>query len=131
MAHDDRRRLGAASTTVPGAIVSDVAVSLGTAQPCRCGRNSCSLVLTPSLITPQRSWSPASSALAASVICSKVAWGGIGGTFGSQRTSKSVGRLAPSARSQAGAMSSGLSTAMAASPRLAAKAGVVHVGQAL
>src|SRR5213079_2032565 len=52
-----------------------------------CGKNSCILVLTPSLITPHRLGSPFSSALAASFICSKVACGGIGGTSGSVRAS--------------------------------------------
>src|SRR3989440_11202593 len=47
-----------------------------------CGRNSCALVLTPSLITPHRLGSPFSSALAAFFICSKVACGGVGGAAG-------------------------------------------------
>src|SRR2546421_5289207 len=62
-----------------------------------CGRNSCTLVLTPFLITPHRLGSPFSSALAASFICSKVACGGIGGTSGSVRTSITAGRAAPPA----------------------------------
>src|SRR5256885_10062229 len=67
-----------------------------------CGRNSCTLVLTPSLITPHRLGSPFSSALAAFFICSKVACGGIGGTSGAVRTSITAGPGGPPPRGPAG-----------------------------
>src|SRR2546421_11865527 len=59
-----------------------------------CGRNSCTLVLTPSLITPHRLGSPFSSALAAFFICSKVACGGIRGEAGAGRPASTAGRAA-------------------------------------
>ena len=47
------------------------------------GRNSCTFCLIPVRMTPSASSSPASIALAASLNCSKVACGGMGGKSGS------------------------------------------------
>src|ERR1700743_3226875 len=87
-----------------------------------CGRNSCALVLSPTLTKPALSSSPPSTAAVADLNWSQVACGGIGGLSGSVETSSTVARSADSASRQTLPSSSGSLTETAFRPRAAANA---------
>ena len=117
----------------PASPPEDVQLTRARAQPC--GLLACSAIgarrrghlaqrVTRSLSFSRSDWrtmsalagSPCSSARAKPLACSKRMCGGSGGTSGSVTTSRTTGRSAASARSQAGPTSPGASTRMPSRP---------------